>query len=111
MSDQASLARRLVIHLAGDYPCHRLVTVAHQQFFSLPHMLDVSAEPSFQVAYIHGSHNRIIADMTILVTLCGARRDGLVPVAFQSLTCSRVWQIQMFLPFARVGAQRSRTGL
>jgi hypothetical protein len=53
--------------MAGHDSCHRLVAIADQHLFAIPHELDMGAEPRFQIADIYGPHAAIIVNMTMLV--------------------------------------------
>jgi hypothetical protein len=64
--NQSLLLLELALQKAGNDPRHRLVAVAHQHLFAVPHELNMGAQLRLQIAYIHGSHNSILADMRML---------------------------------------------
>ena len=68
-SDQSLLLLRMIRETAGHNTSHRFVTVANQDLFAVLYKLDVSAQPRLEIADIHGSHNLIVAKMTMLVIL------------------------------------------
>jgi len=53
--------------MAGNDARYRLIPVANQHFFPVPHELDMGAELGLQVADIYAAHKPIVADMTMLV--------------------------------------------
>ena len=53
--------------MAGYDSRHRLIAIADQHLFTIPHNLNMGAQPRLQIADIYGSHGTIIADVTMLV--------------------------------------------
>jgi hypothetical protein len=63
--NQSLLLLGLALQRAGNDPRHRLVAVAHQHLFAVPHEQNMGAQLRLQIAYIHGSHNSILADIEL----------------------------------------------
>ena len=84
--NQSLLLLGLALQRAGNDPRDRLVAVAHQYLFAVPHELNMGTQLRLQIAYIHGSHNSILADMTMLVIfICLMRRRNLRPTGWAKL--------------------------
>lgn len=73
---EPSLLRAITSEITGHKPGNRLIPVAHQDVFAVPHELDVRAQLGLQIADTNDLHDEHCANLTMLAMSIGCVIDA-----------------------------------